>query len=348
MAILGSTGLTISQLGLGISRLPVDNGIKKNNTTTSQLGKWDIMYTAYKLGCTHFDTADGYEFGNSERLVGKFVNYQKQQGVNANIVITTKVGWNFYNIFVDEEIKGFVERETRMDLDRYPEGAVLPFDLGQNFSYEYLKFAIERSIERLHVDSLDLLLLHVPPLEVLASGMWNTNLKRLQKARLIKIYGVSVRSPIEVFSALNNGTPAVIQIPLTVAVSTPMKEALRYARSRGVGIIGREVFAQGLLLKHLVSLSPLHDIDSTRIARALIEMTLDLDLVDSLIVGCTSVSQVRNVFTELKEPLAVLEKELIARESRLFFEALPDTEVRVSTDLTNDVLRYKNRQNTKR
>ncbi|TLZ48637.1 MAG: aldo/keto reductase, partial [Methanobacteriota archaeon] len=83
---------------------------------------------AVELGCTFFDTADVYGWGHSEEILG-----QALQGHRQEVAIATKVGGDFYH-----------------------GGVRMNFDAG------YIAFALERSLQRLRTDYVDLYQLHNP------------------------------------------------------------------------------------------------------------------------------------------------------------------------------------------
>ena len=72
------SGLTLSELGLGCMSLGTDE---------SDASK--IIETAIEAGITYFDTADIYDKGENEKIVGKILKKYQQNG---DIVIGTKVG----------------------------------------------------------------------------------------------------------------------------------------------------------------------------------------------------------------------------------------------------------------
>lgn len=300
---LGSTGLEISAVGLGTARLALPERERAPGDPRSEAAALRLLAAAYGSGCTHFDTADGYGFGTSEKLTGRFFRDPAHQG--ARCVVTTKVGWNFYNLFVQEEVKRYVDDKLGLDLDEnLRPGDILSFDHGQNFSYPYLDFAVARSLERLRTASIDVLLLHVPSVRVLRSSDWDLSLQRLRRRGRCSFYGVSVRHPIEAFAALQYGTPDVLQMPVSVAISGPMRAVLAAAKRKGVGIVGREIFLQGHLFKHLLATVPRQgELPSycswtATIARTLTEEVLANELVDAVVVGCSTVEQIRDSFSQ--------------------------------------------------
>ena len=97
---LGKTGLKVSVIGLG-SWLTygghVEDGISTSQTGFSKIAltkRWvdqtyECLKVAYDAGINFFDTAEGYEGGKSETIMGKAIKRfgWKQQ----DLVISTKV-----------------------------------------------------------------------------------------------------------------------------------------------------------------------------------------------------------------------------------------------------------------
>jgi myo-inositol catabolism protein IolS len=90
--ILGRSGLRVSEVSLGCWAIggpswrdggPV--GWSGNNDGDSLAG----LRCAHELGINHFDTADVYGDGHSERLIGRFLKEVPRESV----IIATKVGW---------------------------------------------------------------------------------------------------------------------------------------------------------------------------------------------------------------------------------------------------------------
>jgi aryl-alcohol dehydrogenase-like predicted oxidoreductase len=89
-----------------------------------------VLHAALDAGVTLFDTADVYGDGNSERLIGEVLEGRREE-----FVLATKFGW---------EIGGAKAPEA-------PRG-----------SREYIRWAIEGSMERLRVERIDLYQYHRP------------------------------------------------------------------------------------------------------------------------------------------------------------------------------------------
>jgi aryl-alcohol dehydrogenase-like predicted oxidoreductase len=82
---LGNSGLKISEIGLGV--LTFGGGDEKSElTTVNQKGADLITSTALDLGINFFDTADVYEYGLSETVLGKALGKRRKEAVVATKV----------------------------------------------------------------------------------------------------------------------------------------------------------------------------------------------------------------------------------------------------------------------
>ena len=132
---LGSSGLTVSVIGLGCNAF----GARIDEKQTRA-----VVDAAVEHGITFFDTADIYGFGASEELLGKALGKRRD-----DVVVATKFG---------------------MDM----EGANGP-DWGARASRRYLRKAVEASLRRLGTDYIDLYQMHqldlVTPMEEIVESM---------------------------------------------------------------------------------------------------------------------------------------------------------------------------------
>ena len=81
---LGTSGLTVSELGLGCMGLSHGYG-----PATAETDAIALIQKAYESGITFFDTAEVYGQGANEQLVGKALH-----GVRDQVIIATKFGFN--------------------------------------------------------------------------------------------------------------------------------------------------------------------------------------------------------------------------------------------------------------
>jgi aryl-alcohol dehydrogenase-like predicted oxidoreductase len=168
---------------------------------------------ALDLGCTFFDTADLYGHGLSEKLLGQGLQARRHE-----CVIATKVGGDFYHG---------------------------PFR--KNFDADYIRFALEKSLERLRTDYIDIYQLHNPPLMMLERGTHYAILDELKQAGKIRYYGVSVHDAYEGTMAIATGKPDVIQVAYSLLRQEPQEDLFPLAQEYDIGLIIREPLASGML-----------------------------------------------------------------------------------------------------
>lgn len=157
---LGRTGLFVSEICLGAMTFgSSDTGIWKSIGGVGQDNADKIMAQAFAAGVNFIDTSNNYSFGQSEKMVGQGL---KNLGVaRKDVVIATKV---------------------------YGEVGPGPNDRGA--SRGQIMEAVQRSLERLQTDYIDLYQIHandaVTPIEETLRA-----LDDLVSARLVRYVGVS-------------------------------------------------------------------------------------------------------------------------------------------------------------
>ena len=170
-----------------------------------------ILNEAIANGITFLDTADVYGNGRSERLIGEFLKTKK-----TSIRIATKFGRN---------------------VNVYP----------NSYSKDKLRQAIEDSIQRLGVESLDLLQLHCVPMDVLKQGAVFDWLRELKQEGLIQHFGASVETVEEGLLCMQQEGLLSLQVIFNILRQKLVSELLPQAEEKGVGIIVRLPLASGLL-----------------------------------------------------------------------------------------------------
>ena len=209
---LGRTGLSVSEIGFGAWAIG-GNAFGNSYGTTDDAESTLAIRRAFELGCNFFDTADVYGHGHSESLLGAALRDVRDQ-----VIIATKVGANFYNP-----------------------------DLRLDFTPGYLRMAVERSLERLRTDHIDLLQLHNPPMSLIAAPATYEPLEELKREGLIRFYGVSVHPPEEGVAAVQATRPDTVQIVYNLARRHAEDTFLATAQAANVGVIAREPLANGFL-----------------------------------------------------------------------------------------------------
>ena len=170
-----------------------------------------VLHAAVDAGVTFLDTADVYGDGRSERLVGRLLTERD------GLTVATKVG-------------------RRAD-PHVPEA----------FTLDALRGWVDRSLDNLGVDALDLVQLHCPPSPVYADDRVFDALDTLVQEGRTAAYGVSVETVDEALRAIARPGVASVQIVLNVLRRKPLEHVLPAAAAAGVGVIARVPLASGLL-----------------------------------------------------------------------------------------------------
>jgi aryl-alcohol dehydrogenase-like predicted oxidoreductase len=169
------------------------------------------MHAAVDAGVTFFDTADVYGDGRSERLIGRLLRERAEP-----LVVATKFGRRAPQVLA-------------------------------SYTYENLRPWLERSLENLGVDTVDLVQLHCPPWEAYYEPSVFEACDRLVGEGLVRAYGVSVEKVEEALKAIEYPGVATVQIIFNMFRQRPAELFLRQALERDVGVIARVPLASGLL-----------------------------------------------------------------------------------------------------
>ncbi len=160
-----------------------------------------LMDAAWELGITHFDTADAYGGGRSERAIGRWI---ASRGVRPQI--TTKT----YN-----------PMQAGADLGLAPERIVRQLD---------------SSLDRLGLESVELYLAHEFDPEVPIEETMDT-FEDLRSIDRLREYGVSNFAASELEQALATGSPAAVQNEHSMLARGDEREVLPLCAEREVAYI---------------------------------------------------------------------------------------------------------------
>jgi aryl-alcohol dehydrogenase-like predicted oxidoreductase len=178
------------------------------------------LHRAIDLGVNFIDTADVYGDGRSERLVAQL---RKQR--SETIYVATKAG-------------------RRLD----PHEAA-------GYNRANLTAFVERSLENLQTEAIDLLQLHCPPSEVYYLPETFGVLDDLIQAGKLRHYGVSVETVEEALKAIEYPNVQSVQIIFNIFRQRPAELFFQEASRRKVGILARVPLASGLLTGKLSATS---------------------------------------------------------------------------------------------
>jgi aryl-alcohol dehydrogenase-like predicted oxidoreductase len=205
---LGSSGLTVSTIGLGCN-----NFGRSGTASEGQDGTTAVIDAAFEAGVTLFDTADiyGAERGLSETLMGHSLRGKRDQ-----IVLASKFG---------------------MDM-----GGLNGPDWGTRGSRRYIRLAVEASLRRLQTDWIDLYQLHVAdPLTPIEETL--STLDDLITEGKIRYIGHSNLAGWQIaeaeFTAQMNGHPKFIssQNEYSLLVRDVEEEVLPAVNAYGLGFL---------------------------------------------------------------------------------------------------------------
>lgn len=170
---------------------------------------------ALDLGVNFFDTADAY---GSEPLLGKLRRQRKDP-----FYIATKMGMG-----VNPDPHGYTRRN--------------------------LTYFVENSLHNLGVETIDLMQLHCPPIEVYNADVFGI-LDDLVKQGKLRHYGVSVERIAEAEQAIKFPNVQSVMIIFNIFRQRPLDDFFSLAQRKGVGILVRVPLASGMLTGKLTPAS---------------------------------------------------------------------------------------------
>ena len=219
----GTTGLTVSEIGLGAWQLGNRSDWDGGPEDAESLA---IVAAALDAGVTFFDTAPGYAGGNSERLLG-----QALRGRRDGVVLCTKFGY-------------------------------AP-DHTQDFSAGAIRASVERSLRVLQTDVLDIVLMHNPPHEMYDGTVVNHYqvFEDLKQKGLIRAYGGSVDWPSDIDTMLTTTGSRALEVYLS-AFHQETWSATERAGAAGVGSIVKVALESGWLAGRYTAQSVFTDVRS--------------------------------------------------------------------------------------
>jgi aryl-alcohol dehydrogenase-like predicted oxidoreductase len=203
----GRTGWQVSEIGFGSWAIGADWGTVDDSDALAALNE------TLDRGVTFIDTADVYGNGRAEKLITQVL---KTRG-GKRPVVATKAGRR------------------------------LNPHVASGYNRENLTAFVERSLQYLEVDALDLVQLHCPPTEVYYRPETFEALDGLVAQGKIRHYGVSVEKVEEAIKALEFPGVASVQIIFNMFRQRPAELFFDLAKRHQVAIIVRVPLASGLL-----------------------------------------------------------------------------------------------------
>jgi aryl-alcohol dehydrogenase-like predicted oxidoreductase len=215
---LGNSDIQLSAIGLGCMGMSTSYGQADETESITTL------YRALDLGINFWDTADVYGNGANETLLSKVLVENR-----AKIFIATKFGFRVRNNAGEASASG----ETYMD-----------------GSPGYIKQAVERSLMRLQIETIDLYYAHrvdpATPIEETVGAM-----AELVKEGKVRYLGLSECSPESLRKAYAVHPIAALQNEYSLLTRDIEKEMLPLTKELGVTLVSFSPLSRGLVTNTL-------------------------------------------------------------------------------------------------
>jgi aryl-alcohol dehydrogenase-like predicted oxidoreductase len=239
--VLPRTDLEVSRLGLGGAKL---GGVFNDLNGRAAI---ELVQAAIDAGITVLDTSNLYAQGESEQIIGRAIAHRREQ-----VTIASKAGYVLPGRKkIASRVKGVLRPVVhKLGIKRtWVPGSVRGTTLDQDFASPSVIASAEQSLRRLATDHLDVLFLHSPSREVLQVGTFVDAADDLLRAGKIRAFGVSCEELGDTALALSWPCVSCVQLPLSVLDEAGARAAVSTARSAGAGVVGRQCFAAGILLR---------------------------------------------------------------------------------------------------
>jgi len=209
---LGRSDLTLPRIALGCGNfIGIGSALDLIGQGLTEEEAHELMDAAWALGITHFDTADAYGGGHSERAIGSWIASRRLRPT-----LTTKT---FHPIFPNAD---------------------------HGLSAKRIARRLPASLERLGVHRVELYLAHdydpvVPVQETMAE------FDRLLEARKIFAYGVSNFNEVQLLKAVRGGSPVAVQNSYSLLERGDEADVLPFCQDHGLSYLAYSPLAGGWL-----------------------------------------------------------------------------------------------------
>ncbi len=204
---LGRTGWEVSEVSFGAWAIGGAWGTVDDDVSLAALHK------ALDSGVNFIDTADVYGDGRSEKLIGQVLRERRRE----QIYVATKAGRRLVPHVAD------------------------------GYNRENLTAFVERSLRNLGVDTLDLVQLHCPPIDIYYRPEVFGVMDDLVAQGKLRHYGVSVEKVEEAMKAIEYPNVKTVQLIFNMFRHRPAELLFSQARKRRIGILARVPLASGML-----------------------------------------------------------------------------------------------------
>ena len=222
---LGTSGLTVSALGLGCM------GMSEFYGQANKPEALATIHLAIERGTTFFDTADIYGQGHNETFVGAAIKEHRHQ-----IILATKFG-----------------------IVRNREGEFV----GVNGRPDYVRSACEASLKRLEVDVIDLYYQHRVDPDIPIEETVGAMMELVQEGK-VRYLGLSEASAQTLRKAHAVHPIAALQTEYSLWTRDSEDEILPTCRELGIGFVSYSPLGRGFLTHQITKPEDLDEEDSRR------------------------------------------------------------------------------------
>src|SRR5215217_8047515 len=219
---LGHTGIQVSEVGFGVWTVSTGwwGGVDDERSVR-------LLRRAFEKGITYFDTADTYGSGLGETLLADAFG-----GMRDEVVISTKIGYDFYS------------HTARRGQQERP----------QDWSEDFIRFALEQCLKRLDTDYIDFLQLHNTKMDAVEDDRLFALMEEFQSEGKIRAYGIALGPKIgwleEGVRAMRERRVEGVQMIYNLLEQDPGRGLIVAARETGTSLIVRVPHSSGMLEGH--------------------------------------------------------------------------------------------------
>src|SRR5215211_3898019 len=219
---LGDTGIQVSEVGFGVWTVSTGWWGQVDNERSVRL-----LRRAFEKGINYFDTADTYGSGLGETLLADAFG-----GMRDEVVISTKIGYDFYN------------HTARRGQQERP----------QDWSEEFIRFALEQSLKRLDTEYIDFLQLHNTKMDAVGNDELFALMEQFRSEGKIRAHGIALGPKIgwleEGVRAMRERRVEGVQMIYNLLEQDPGRGLIEAARETGTSLIVRVPHSSGMLEGH--------------------------------------------------------------------------------------------------
>lgn len=211
----GRTGWQVSEIGYGMWGMAGWTGSDDQESMHS-------LDVAVELGCNFFDTAWGYGSGKSEQLLGQLLKRHPEK----RLYTATKI-----------PPKNFTWPSKR------------EFTLDDCFPSEHIREYVEKSLQNIDVDTIDLMQFHVWEDSWAQDERWQRTMEDLKQAGKIQAVGISINrwEPDNSLETIKTGQIDSVQVIYNIFDQAPEDHLFPLCQEYNLGIIARVPFDEGTL-----------------------------------------------------------------------------------------------------